>query len=307
MTKVAFIPFSCGAGASVSGCEKGPSDLKAFGITDHLAKIGIESAWAIDPDETLASTHGAKEQKLLPPHGSFERREFVLWHCTQTRDAVENAIHQGKLPVSIGGDHAMAAGSIAGLARAYNAHGRIGLIWVDAHPDINTWETTSSKAMHGMPVAALLGMADEIFSGLGGGAKVLNPHHVYYIGIRDIDPGERKYIEQLGIHHVNVEQALVKGIEETFRDAIETLRREVDYIALSIDVDSFDPVDAPAVGSPVAEGFHADEMLPVLRQMALEYKFDLIEIAEYNPSLPGKEKTRELIRSMLDALLKPAQ
>lgn len=305
MTKVAFIPFSCGAGASVSGCEKGPSDLKAFAIIDHLAKGGVDAEWVIDPDEMLASTHGIKEQKLLPPHGSSERREFVLWHCIQTRDAVEAAVRRGELPVSIGGDHAMAAGSIAGLARAHNAHGRIGLIWVDAHPDLNTWETTSSKAMHGMPVAALLGMADEIFSGLGGGQRVLNPHHVYYIGIRDIDPGEHKYIEQLGIHHANVAQSLVKGIDATFREAIETLQKEVDYIALSIDVDSFDPADAPAVGSPVPEGFHPDEILPVLRDLVKEFKFDLIEIAEYNPSLPGKEKTRELIRSILDALLKP--
>jgi arginase len=308
MMKVALIPFACGAGASVAGGERGPSDLKAFDIAGHLARAGVAAEWLRDPDEILASpAYGARAHKALPPHGSSERREFVLWHCAQLRDAVEEAIRAGMLPVTLGGDHTMAAGSVAGLARARAAHGRIGLIWVDAHPDLNTWETTSSKAMHGMPVAALLGMADETFSGLGGGKAVLNPRHVHYIGIRDIDPGERAYIEQLGIRHVNVAQALVKGIEETFREAIEALRAEVDYLALSIDIDNFDPADAPAVGSPVPEGFHAGEMLPVLRAMAADYRFDLIEVTEYNPALPGKEKTRALVRDVLDALLKPAQ
>jgi arginase len=303
--KIELIPFSCGAGAQVPGCERGPSDLKAYGIAEHLAKLGVNIAWQSDPDEILNGAHGAREHKLLPAHGSGERRDFVLWHCTHLRDAVEAAVLRGSLPVTIGGDHAMAAGSISGLARARKSHGRTGLIWVDAHPDLNTWDTTQSKAMHGMPVAALLGMAEEVFPGLTGGARVIDPKHLFYLGIRDIDPGESKYISELGIRHINVAQALTKGVEAAFFEAAETLKGQVDSLVLSIDVDSFDPVDAPSVGSPVLEGFHPDEVLPVLRALARNFKFDLIEIAEYNPTLPGKEKTRELVRDMLEALLAP--
>lgn len=295
---VSFIPYVCGAGGSTPGCEGGPSDLLRHGLGAGGAGWP-DGAWREDP-EALYDAPGETAHKSPPPRGSPARRDLVLRQCRHIRDSVEDAAKRGALPVTIGGDHSMAAGSVAGLARA---RGRTGLIWIDAHPDINTPQTTPSGAWHGMPVAALLGLGDQDFAGLAGGGAAVRPEHLFYFGLRDIDPGERALLSSLPVRSFTVEDVRREGAAAILRRIADELSGAVDCLALSLDIDAFDPALAPATGTPVPGGFAADDLLPALADFVRERPFDLVEIAEYNPALPGADRTRDFIRRALAALL----
>lgn len=303
MKSVRLIPFLCGAGGSIPGCEQGPAALQRFGLQDYLQQQGIDAIWQENPEE-LYKQKSKDQHDTLPPLGSDERRDIVLEHCAYIRDQVMTTLKENNLPVTIGGDHAMALGSIAGLAQAKKAHGRIGVLWVDAHADLNTFETSPSKALHGMPLAALLGLGDEEFVAIGGDKPVLKPEHIAYIGLRDVDPGETKRIDEMNIISYNMKDVVETGIETVFSAAIEKISPHVDHLFLSIDLDGFDPSEAPSVGTPVSDGFHRDTLFPVLKDLVQQYDFDVIEIAELNPTLPGAEQTMALTRDMLGVLLK---
>jgi arginase len=307
MKKVSLIPYVCGAGGSTAGSEQGPSDLRRAGLESWLRAAGIDAAWQEDPDALSALPQGKAAHARLSSRGSAERRELVLWHARHIRDAVEDTLRQGKFPVTLGGDHSMAAGSVAGLARQMKAHGRIGLLWIDAHADINTPQTTTSHAWHGMPVAALLGMGDPGFTELGGAGPVLKPEHVCYFGLRDVDPPEAEILKRQSIDFFTMERLRREGIEKSILGTAAALAEKVDYLVLSLDVDAFDPEEAPATGTPVAGGFRRGELLPVLEKLVAAHDFALIELAEYNPALPGADKTRDLVRESLTALLRPVK
>lgn len=302
---IRLIPYCCGAGGSTAGCELGPVDLCNRGLAEVLGTQGIDISWQEDPEQFYRqSPWGAAFHESLPPLGTDERRQGVSWHCTHLRDQVVSVIKAGARPVTIGGDHSMAAGSLAGLAQAHQAHGRIGVIWVDAHADINTPETSPSQAFHGMPVAAMLGMGHPDFAALGGAGKaVLRPEHVFYLGLRDVDQGEEEAIRRLGIHAFTKEDVDAMGIENAFSAALETVSAGTDHLCLSVDLDAFDPAQAPSVGTPVDNGFRREDLLPVLKRLVQSGDFDLIELAEYNPTLAGADQTYDLTCETLKALL----
>lgn len=303
MKKLALIPFVCGAGASTPGCEYGPVVLKQMGLDAALRADGLNAAWFEDPETVLDAPFGKKAHETLPPLGSEERRDIVLYHCAHMRDNYIKALNADMMPIGIGGDHAMAAASIAALAQAYNAHGRIGVIWVDAHADLNTPDTSPSQAMHGMPLAAMLGMGDPDFVALAGDKPALKPENIFYLGLRDVDPGEWEYMDQLGIHHYTMEQVRARGVAQAFADALQTVSENTDYLFLSIDLDALDPSVAPSVGTPVHDGFTLDEILPILEWIARDYPPAIMEISEYNPMLQMPEQTFKTLRALLDSLL----
>jgi arginase len=178
------------------------------------------------------------------------------------------------------------------------------VIWIDAHADINTFSTSNSKALHGMPVSFLMGMCDKDLAFMSGEKKpVISPEHIIYFGLRDVDDGEWEYMHDLNIKHFSVNEAREGNIGTLINEAIEELRQKTDYLALSIDIDGFDPSEVSATGSKVEGGFTSDEMFPVLKNIANLYDFSLIEIAEYNPALEGKDKTMEFTRDLLEIIL----
>ena len=148
MKNIRLIPFVCGAGASTVGCEKGPAYLYEAGLCEALD--GGVRAVRLDEDPRALYEAQAHYYHDLPDLGTEARKAIVMENCLRIAERVEAVVRDGAMPVTIGGDHAIAAGSIAGFARAKAAHGRVGVIWVDAHADLNTFEISSSKAMHGM-------------------------------------------------------------------------------------------------------------------------------------------------------------
>lgn len=297
-----LIPFVCSAGASVLGTERACLDLSEHNVIEHLSNQGVDVSWHIDPHEIYDLKQGKRAHEQMPALGTPERQKLVIWHCEQIKKHVKSAVEAGHVPVTLGGDHAMAMGSIAGLAEACNAHGRIGVLWVDAHADLNTRKTSPSMAYHGMPLAALLGLGDPDFVRLGGDKPVLNPAHIYYMGIRDIDPGEQERLDDMQIRHMSVEE-IEADYEAAFERAVQELAEQTDYLFLSLDLDSLDPQDAPAVGSPSPGGLRKDALLPALKSATKKYNFSGYEIVEYNPALNGADQTRTLIFDLLDTVL----
>lgn len=299
--KIRLIPYICGAGASLSGCEEGPSALKKSGLQKDLASAGHAVSWIEDPGPVYQREKEFYEN--LPPLGSVERKNIVLRNCRQIADLTEQCVREGAFPVTIGGDHSLSAGSIAGFARAKNAHGRIGLIWVDAHADLNTGDTSPSQALHGMPVAFLLGLGDPDFATIGGPQPVLKPENIIYIGLRDIDEGEESRIRGMGLQHFSVNaMRTYSGVRALYR-AIARMEKNTDHLVMSIDTDVFDPSTAPAVGTPVIHGFDRQSLLSLMTQLVKRHRPSMIEAVEFNPHLPGAAQTYEIVRDVLKAAL----
>lgn len=301
--KISLVPFVCGAGASTPGCEQGPVDLKRSGFAAFLQRRGLDVVWHGDPEALYAASGGAAHNMNLPGRGTAERRQIVLQHCTRLRDGVEAVLESGRFPVTIGGDHAMAMGSIAALARVRKAHGKIGVLWIDAHADIHTPETSASQALHGMPAAALLGWGDKDFAGLSGKQPSLKPEHIAYMGLRDVEPAEKEALEKHRIFYRTMTDIRKEGLENAFAAAMKRITKGTECLFLTLDLDAFDPAAAPSVGTPVPGGFTREELLPVLKNLAAKHDFAGIEITEYNPSLGRAEETRGLIYALAEALL----
>jgi len=301
--KYALIPFVCGAGAGTPGCEKAALALHNYGLESFLQENGIHALWYEDPLALYNDPHGYEAHENLPAIGTPERHDLILWHCRHLRDQVNRAVHDGYIPVTLGGDHTMAAASLAGLAMAENAHGRTGLLWIDAHPDLNTWETTPSKTLHGMPVAALLGLGDQDLKTLAGEQPVLTSQNLFMAGIRSIDPGEQELISRLDIPHAQASDIKQKGLKEILSQAAQTLAENTDHLAISIDLDGIDPDQACAVGSPVPDGLDKDDLMNTLNEIKKKTDIRLIEIAEFNPTLKGEKETYRIVRDILMAVL----
>ncbi len=299
--EIRLIPFVCGAGAQISGTERGPAEIKKHGLQSALGSTWRKVAWQEDP-EVLYEQQRAF-YKNLPPLGSAERKQFVLENCRHVAEQVELAVKSGAMPVTLGGDHSIAAGSIAGFARAHDAHGRIGVIWIDAHADLHTMETSPSKTYHGMPLASLLGLGDKDFATIGGENPVLKPEHVVYIGLRSTEAEEDQRIKEMGIKAFSMEDIGVDETNDVFQEALDSISKDVDYLILSIDLDAFDPLDAPAVGSPETGGFNREEVLQALALLTQKRLPDMVEVVEFNPDLPGADKTYALLRDILSVTL----
>ncbi|MGB4057039.1 MAG: arginase [Alphaproteobacteria bacterium] len=299
--QVRLIPFVCGAGAKLAGSERGPVEIKKHGLQAELSSAWRQVAWQEDPE--ILYLRERDMMAALPPLGSPERRIVVLDHCRDIADRVEAVVRSGAMPVTLGGDHSMAAGTIAGFARAKNAHGRIGVIWIDAHGDIHTPETSPSKAIHGMPVASLLGIGDKDFSMIGGAVPVLRPEHIAYLGLRSTEPEEDERIRAMGIRAYAMKDISPACTEEVFNQAWEVVTQGTDYFVLSIDLDAFDPEEASSVGSPEPGGFKKAETLAALGKLAAKRMPDMIEIVEFNPAMGDADKTYALLRDILKALL----
>lgn len=305
MNPVSLVPYVCGAGASRAGAELGAVYCQEQGLTEKLQTRGISAVWAADPEMHWNGPYGQTAHMPLTALGTPERLETVSWHLQVLAENVAAELRQGNRVVTIGGDHSIAAGSIAGVQMAMGEETTIGVIWVDAHPDIHTLQSSVSKSLHGMPMGSLLGLDDTLLVP-GVTAPVLRPENVLYLGLRDIDAGEIDNARSLGLNLITMDDLRQRNIAGTVQDAVMQLAMRCDQIVLSIDLDGFSPDIAPATGTPVPGGFLPDEIIPVLSGIVRAYPVPLIDIVEFNPTLPGVEQTYQFMIDLLGALL-PAE
>lgn len=276
------VPMDYGAGRR--GVDMGPSAIRYAGLKTILENSGH-----------LVSDWGNIEVPVYESCESCDPKlrflDAIVPVATQLASIVENSVKAGHIPVSLGGDHSMALGSITGAARQR----RLGLIWVDAHADFNTAETTPSGNIHGMPLAALAGLGDSRLVGLGQHDQAaVNPAHIAVVGVRDIDPGEKENLSRAGVAVFSIDEIDRHGLHDVLRKAIEVVSRGTEGIYLSLDLDAIDPLYAPGVGTPVQGGLTYREAHLACEMVAETGRLVGMDLVEVNPILDERNKTASM-------------
>ncbi len=278
-------------GASRRGVDMGPSAMRLSSLNTQLERLGLaidDVGNVVVPDRSSLSSD-ADACMLAITNVCAELAE-------RTADAVRSRIR----PLVLGGDHSLAAGSVAGSATALAERGqRVGLIWLDAHADINTPESSLSGNVHGMPVAHLLGHGDQRLSHLSSVYPAVLPEHVAYVGLRDLDDAERALIKALGIRAFTMREIDERGLRAVMDDAVAIATNGTGGVHLSCDADWIDPAEAPGVGTPVRGGATLREAhlaMEIIHDSGALVAMDLVEI---NPILDRENHTAELCAELI--------
>jgi arginase len=243
------------------------------------------------------------DRGTFPPdaHGS-DFLPTIAAICGDLAARTQASVGAQRIPVVLGGDHSIAAGSVAGAARALRARGEaLGLLWVDAHGDINTPETSPSGNVHGMPVAHLLGHGDPRLMFTDGTA--VRAEHVALVGIRDLDPGERAHLRAYGVRAFTMHDIDRRGLANVLDEALDVVSRGTAGTWVSYDVDVHDPSHAPGVGTPVPGGFSWREGHLVMEMVAESGRLVGLDLVEVNPILDVSNRTAELAVGLISSAL----
>lgn len=293
---VALIGAASGWGAQRRETEQGPEALRRLGVLEALQKAGLDGGWG---GMVLPATPAAQRADLKP----VDALPLVADHAQRLAAAVEEALAEGAFPVVIGGDHAIAAGTWSGVVAQMGAAKKFGLIWVDAHMDAHVPETSPSGAYHGMPVAALMGHGTPAMTTLAGFSGKLDPKHVVIVGARSYEDGEEALLKRLGVKVYYNDEVKARGLATVLREALTRATTGTDGFGLTIDLDAFDPADAPGVGSPEPDGLRPAEALPALAEVAAHPGLKALEVVEYNPTRDVNHRTGALAVDLLVTLL----
>jgi arginase len=289
------VPLDLGAGRR--GVDMGPSALRVAGLADRVRELGYEVRDNGDLPVKIAETQG-------PGDPTRKYLKEILEVCELLRDAVEGAVRGGSLPVILGGDHSIAMGTLAGLARHFRSRdAKVGLIWFDAHADANTPETSPSGNIHGMPLAAALGIGDPSLVNLAGFAPMVDGAHASLVGIRDVDRAERANVRASGIGAFTMRDIDERGMRAVMEEAIHRATFGTAGIHVSFDLDGMDPAAAPGVGTPSPGGLSYREAHLAMEMLADSGHVVSAEFVEVNPVLDERNGTARLAVELLASLL----
>ncbi len=278
------IGAALGEGAQIIGTKQGPAYCDHQHLVQTLAKNGISLSWL----ETLTSN--LEKKSAL---------EIVQDFCQRLAQKTAALKKQGEYALVIGGDHSVAIGTWSGVTSALNAEQNFGLIWIDAHMDAHTFETTPSQAIHGMPVATLLGHGDSYLTRLSSLQAKIAPQHLVLIGVRSYEVGEAKLLRDHQVKIFYMEEVKARGFASVWQEAMSYLQKQVASFGISIDLDGFDPTIAPGVGSPEQDGLMSAEVFPCLEGIAWDPNCEGIEIVEFNPERDKNDATYQLIQQLI--------
>jgi arginase len=290
---VRIIGFPMDLGAGRRGVDMGPSALRIAGVGEKLAALGYKVIDDGDVDVRIPEVVEVKDPTLryLPE---------IAEACQALSVKVEQSLNNDEFPLVLGGDHSMAIGTISGIANHCKKHKkRFGVIWIDAHTDINTPETSPSGNIHGMPVAVSLGFGPPELTKVGGDFTTLAPHQIAMIGLRSIDDGERKMIKKLKIETHTMSDLDKHGVHRIIAKVVTAMRAKVDHLHVSFDLDSVDPSVAPGVGTPVPGGLTYREAHLIMESIADTGYMSSLEIAEVNPILDDRNKSAEFAADLI--------
>jgi arginase len=276
-------------GASRRGVDMGPSALRVAGLQARLQALGHQVTDGGNIRVEVAETRARGESNA---HYLAEIAET----CSRTAQAVLKALTQGMTPLVLGGDHSLAVGTVSGVAEFYRRRKqKIGVLWMDAHPDINTPETSPSGNVHGMPLAALAGLGPEPLAGLFGYSPKISPENVVLMGIRSIDSAERDNLRRAGLTHVYTMRDIdERGMRTVMEEGLRAAGSGTAGYHVSLDMDWIDPEDAPGVGTPVRGGATYREAHLALEILADHGRLLSLEIVEVNPVIDEHNRTAEL-------------
>jgi len=232
-----------------------------------------------------------------------ERIQEVSWFNSKLANELACVLEENHFPVVVGGDHSIAMGTWSGVVSELEAYQNFGLIWMDAHLDAHTPQTTESNAICGMPVAALLGCGESLFTNICSDRPKLSPLHVVYIGVRSFEQGEAKLVKDLNITVYDMNKIEALGFEKVWQLALDQVMCAPKGFGVSIDLDVFDPRFAPGVNYPEQNGLNPQQVLKALSQLKKNIHFKGLEIAEFNPSLDSENKTADLVSAIIKNIL----
>jgi arginase len=281
--RVAIIGAELDLGAGRRGVDMGPSAIRYAGLGERLASLEI-------PSQDWGNVHTQIPETT--DSGSHDARFLtqIRATCERIAEQVRTAVESGLTPLVLGGDHSLAIGTIGALA---SLHGPGGVLWFDAHSDLNTPATTPSGNVHGMPLAAVLGRAGAGFESNQWPLPAVEAEHVALIGIRSLDPGERALVNEMGLAVYTISAIDRRGVEPVLREALERVSG-APFVHVSVDLDLVDPEFAPGVGSPVRGGLSYREAHLMMELVAESGLLNSLELVEVNPILDHGNDTAEL-------------
>ncbi|HUQ80215.1 MAG TPA: arginase [Gemmatimonadaceae bacterium] len=284
-------------GASRRGVDMGPSALRVADLARRLEALGHTVEEDDDVSAPLPEVLLHRASSGPGPVSAF--LPAITATCRELARITADAVASGAVPVTVGGDHSIAAGSVAGAAAAFYARQeRLGLIWLDAHGDAHTPLTSASGNVHGMPLAHLLGHGDADFAGisaaLGGPSPAVLPGHVALVGVRDLDEPERRVLRDWGVATFTMRTIDERGLRAVMQDALAIAGRDTGGVHVSMDLDWLDPVHAPGVGTPVAGGATYREGHLAMEIIADSGRLTSLDVVEVNPVLDSQNRTAEL-------------
>jgi arginase len=299
---IGLVGYACDFGGTVAGSGLGPKVLREMGLADSIRRLGWD----------LTDYGDVEKGALIAPPVQFSEGESssknfaeVYSACAELNQKVKKILSDGHIPLVLGGDHSTSIGSVPAVADYYAQKGEnIGLLWVDAHPDINTPETSPSGRFFGMSVAALLGLMPGALSSLQQKSPAIKFENLAFIGLRDVDPDERTLINarcSKGAFPMGSIDG--EGIKNVLNQALEIVLEATSGVVLSFDLDVCDPNFAPGTGTPKRGGLTYRESRYLLEKLADSGKLVAIEFVEFNPTLDRSGQTAEVALSLIQSVL----
>jgi arginase len=286
--KIRIIGVPMDLGASRRGVDMGPSALRVAGLQARLRQLGrqVEDSGNVPVPQPEEQPYGEKRARYL---------DEIAEACKGLAEAVKKSMDEDIFPLVLGGDHSIAVGTVAGAAAHYDKDSkRIGVIWLDAHGDMNTPDSSPSGNVHGMPLASIMGFGPPELTGLAKIKPMVEPRNVVLVGIRDLDAKERKLMKETGVHAFTMRDIDERGMREVMADALRFAGDDTAGIAVSLDMDFVDPSDAPGVGTPVRGGVTYREAHLALEMVADSRQMCSFELVEVNPVIDVHNTTATL-------------
>ncbi|MCU1335193.1 MAG: arginase [Bryobacterales bacterium] len=294
---IAVIGAPMDLGAGRRGVDMGPSALRVAGLNQKLADLGYHTEdlgnVVVDQPESLPT--GPTNARYLPQ---------IAHTCARLAEMVERAADQGQVPLVLGGDHSAAVGTVAGMSRHLHKTGRkLGLLWIDAHADMNTPESSPSGNVHGMPLACVIGLGPAELTGIACHVPMVDPENVAIVGLRSVDDIERLNVRGAGVHPFTMRDIDERGMRTVIQEAIQAVSSGTSGFHLSFDLDAVDPSEAPGVGTPIHGGITYREAHLAMEIVCDSGSMTSLEMVELNPVMDVANRTAilgvELIMSAL--------
>ena len=289
------VPLDLGSGRR--GTDMGPSALRIAGLTRRIEGLGI-----------TVQDHGyvavAAPETRQPGDATLRFGREIFRTCRRLRDRVRGIVDGGALPLVLGGDHSIAMGTVAGVAaHLLERKGKLGLLWIDAHADLNTPDTSPSGNVHGMPLAVILGRGAPMLLDLLAAQPMVSVENTAILGLRAVDPGEKDRIRRLGVSVYSMKDLDERGVSTCVREALDTVCKNTAGFHLSYDMDAVDPEVAPGVGTPVQGGLTYREAHLACELVAESGRMLSMEVVEVNPMLDVRNKTAQVAIGLMQSAL----
>ena len=292
MKKLSIIGMPMDLGQMRRGVDMGPSAIRYAGINERLKPL-------FDEVHDLGDIPIGRPEVVVDKESNLRNLDLVAEKNTLLAEKVDEVIESGSFPLVLGGDHSIAIGTLAGVAKHYK---NLGVIWYDAHGDLNTAETSPTGNIHGMPLAASLGLGHPLLTELGGYCPKIKPENVVIIGARALDDGEKDLIKEIGIKVYTMHEIDRLGMTKVMEETIAYLKEKTDGVHLSLDLDGLDPSDAPGVGTPVMGGISYRESHLAMEMLEESKIITSAEFVEVNPILDEKNRTATCAVALMGSL-----